>query len=116
MSYIATHASTNSLLPKRPPPQTLLTHARLVRRWFGQHAAELPPHTSGDPYLMLGELLARRAREPEGGDNALLEAGACVGCVVCAACVCGAASLRQSVSWLGAAQPARASAPADSKD
>ena len=64
-----------SIHPSSVRAQTLLTHARLVRRWFGQHAAEVGRGVSGDPYLMLGELLERRQHEADGSDEALLEAG-----------------------------------------
>jgi hypothetical protein len=53
-------------------PVTLLTHAKLVGRWFRTHCQA----AAGDPHLMLGELIKRRAEEAEGSDDALLEAGA----------------------------------------
>ncbi|KIZ05687.1 hypothetical protein MNEG_2275 [Monoraphidium neglectum] len=52
-------------------PVTLLTHAKLVGRWFRTHCQA----AAGDPHLMLGELIKRRAEEAEGSDDALLEAG-----------------------------------------
>ncbi|KAI8472083.1 MAG: hypothetical protein J3K34DRAFT_519984 [Monoraphidium minutum] len=83
-------------------PLTLVTHARLVGRWFREHASELgggggaeggragaeeggaprrgpPPRgggaVGGDAHLMLRELVERRGWEPEGGNDALLDAG-----------------------------------------
>ena len=56
-----------------PLPLTLLTHSKLVNRWFWRFG---PPAARGDHGAMLAELHRRRHVEPEGGSDALHAAGA----------------------------------------
>jgi hypothetical protein len=56
-------------------PLTLLTRAKLVARWFQQQRGGAAAAAAGDHGAMLRELIGRRGEEPEGGGEALLQAG-----------------------------------------